>query len=296
MDELINTIAKYIKWLKENKDYNIAIHLFPVRFKFVMDRLIKFNIHNNPYCLAVKSNTEMWNKCVKSQNKILCIKSSEPFFGMCHAGICEFVFPLISSETLGFISITGYCSDLKKAAARINKIAENSCISGKQLLKQYKLSTTSELPDFDEMKALIDPIRQMIYRLDELTSVFHYDVDSFSNNEEFIVNQLINYLSRNFSAKLTLGSLSETCHCSKSTMSRIFKEHTGVTIMDYLLDVRMKEAERLLSDTVFSVQEIGEICGFSDANYFSYTFRKNSGMTPTEYRKDHISKKIKTAQ
>lgn len=283
--ELIDDISNYIRWLKKNKSYNITVHLFPIRFKFVMDRLIEFNIHDNPYCLAIKSSPEVWSKCVRSQNKILKMTDPEPFFGMCHAGICEFVFPLIAAETLGFISVTDYCSDMKKAKMRIERIAPDVFVGEKQLFNQYELSTTRELPDFDEMKILLKPLCHMIYKLDDYTTIYHYDKQDFSSNEEFIVNQLISSLHRNFSSKLTLDSLSSECHCSKSTMSRIFKEHTGCTIMEYLLNVRMQEAERLLSDTVFSVQEIGEICGFSDANYFSYIFKKQKGLTPSEYRK-----------
>lgn len=285
INDLINDISKYIKWLKKNKGYNITVHLFPIRFKFVMDRIIEFNIHDNPYCLAIKSSPEVWSKCVKSQNKILNMKNTKPFFGMCHAGICEFVFPLVTDETLGFISVTGYCSDIKKAKIRIERIASDVFVGEKQLFKQYELSTSKELPDFDEMKILVNPLCHMIYKLDDYTSLYHYDKDDFSTNEEFIVNQLISNLHRNFSSKLTLETLSLDCHCSRSTMSRIFKAHTGLTIMEYLLRVRMNEAERLLSDTVFSVQEIGEICGFSDANYFSYVFKKRTGFTPSEYKK-----------
>lgn len=291
IDNLINDISNYIKWLKENKQYNITLHLFPIRFKFVMDRLIEFNIHNNPYCLAIKSNADVWNRCVQSQNKILNIKNSEPFFGMCHAGICEFVFPLITQENLGFISVTGYCSDFKKAKSRIEHIAHDVCVSQKQLIKQYKLSATTDLPDFEEMKILLNPLCHMVYKLDDYTAIYHYDNDNFSNNEEFIVNQLISHINRYFSLKLTLENLSRNYHCSKSTMARVFKAHMGITIMEYILQVRMNEAERLLSDTVFSVQEIGEICGFSDANYFSHTFKKHSGLTPTEYRKTHNKQK-----
>lgn len=285
IDKLINNISSYINWLKENKDYNITIHLFPIRFKYVMDRLIDFNIHNNPYCLSIKSREDIWNSCVKSQNKIINIDTDEPFFGMCHAGICEYVFPLKSHEMLGFISVTGYCSDINKAKKRIKNIAKEACIGEKQLLSQYKLCTKTILPDFTEMKTLIYPLCYMIYILDELTAKLHYDKDTFLNNEEFMVNQLIAYMNRNFPSRLTLEQLSNECHCSKSTISRIFKSHTGMTIMDYLLKVRMNEAKKLLSDTVFSIQEIGEICGFCDGNYFSYIFKKQFGITPSLYRK-----------
>ena len=66
--------------------------------------------------------------------------------------------------------------------------------------------------------------------------------------------------------------------------SRIFKEGTGENFIEYLTSVRMEKAKELLGNGEYSMKEIGVMVGFSDPNYFSRSFKKNVGVTPTEYK------------
>ncbi|MBQ3890330.1 MAG: helix-turn-helix transcriptional regulator, partial [Lachnospiraceae bacterium] len=67
-------------------------------------------------------------------------------------------------------------------------------------------------------------------------------------------------------------------------LSRIFKENTKENFIDYLTKLRIEKAKDLLNSTQYSMKEICTMCGYSDPNYFSKSFRKNVGVTPTEYR------------
>ena len=69
-------------------------------------------------------------------------------------------------------------------------------------------------------------------------------------------------------------------------MRRIFKEKTGMTPAEYLTDIRIKNAQRLLRHKELSnntVTEISELSGYSDVSYFSRIFKKKIGVSPTEY-------------
>ena len=76
--------------------------------------------------------------------------------------------------------------------------------------------------------------------------------------------------------------------------SRIFKEETGKNFVEYLTGVRMERAKELLKEGRCSIKEICCMTGYSEPNYFSRTFKKNMGITPTEYSRK-FSKNIRTA-
>ncbi|MBQ8310058.1 MAG: helix-turn-helix transcriptional regulator, partial [Clostridia bacterium] len=89
----------------------------------------------------------------------------------------------------------------------------------------------------------------------------------------------------NFHENFSLGQLAEECHMSVSYLSHLFKETTGMSVMEYLHACRMLAAKKYLATTDRSVGEIVSLCGFSDDSNFSRNFRQKTGMTPTEFRR-----------
>jgi two-component system response regulator YesN len=92
------------------------------------------------------------------------------------------------------------------------------------------------------------------------------------------------YIEANYTKNITLDDLSMAVNISSYYLSRIFKENTGENFIDYLTRLRIERAKELLSSTQYSMKEIGVMSGYSDPNYFSKSFKKNVGVTPTEYR------------
>ena len=87
------------------------------------------------------------------------------------------------------------------------------------------------------------------------------------------------------SAPYTLESLADRFHLSPFYLSHLFKNVTGISVMNYLLSCRMAHAKRLLADSDCSVDKIVSSCGFSDASNFCRIFKKQTGMTPGMFRK-----------
>ncbi|MBP5331090.1 MAG: response regulator [Lachnospiraceae bacterium] len=92
------------------------------------------------------------------------------------------------------------------------------------------------------------------------------------------------YIDANYTKNITLDDLSMAVNVSSYYLSRIFKENTGENFIDYLTRLRIDRAKELLATTSYSMKEIGIMSGYPDPNYFSKTFKKNVGVTPTEYR------------
>lgn len=76
----------------------------------------------------------------------------------------------------------------------------------------------------------------------------------------------------------------KTHHMSISTLSRMFKHHTGLTPLQFLLNIRLSAAKNLLKDTNLTISEISSMVGYDNPLYFSRLFHKHVGITPRDYR------------
>ena len=75
---------------------------------------------------------------------------------------------------------------------------------------------------------------------------------------------------------------------SNSYFSTIFKKKTGKSFIGYLTDYRMDQASRLLIETKEKSYNIARQVGYTDANYFSYVFKRRYGISPSRYRSEYL--------
>ncbi len=113
-----------------------------------------------------------------------------------------------------------------------------------------------------------------------------YSSSEFSSYSP-ITRKIINYIHGNYQKDINLEELSKTYFLSKSNLCHKFKKETQMTIIDYLLQIRLHNAKNLLQCTDKSMAEIARACGFSSPNYFSLIFNKHIRYSPREYRKIH---------
>lgn len=92
------------------------------------------------------------------------------------------------------------------------------------------------------------------------------------------------YLEEHYDEKITLDYLTEHFYISKYYLTRVFKEQFGTSISHYLLSIRITKAKQMLRFTDEKVENIGYKCGLGAPHYFSRTFKKVEGMSPSEYR------------
>lgn len=86
------------------------------------------------------------------------------------------------------------------------------------------------------------------------------------------------------STSLNIHKLGSIFQMSPAYLGRIYMESTGMSLVDYIAETRIRNACKLLSASVKSIKEIAEACGYPDANYFSRVFKRKMNMTPAEYR------------
>ena len=99
------------------------------------------------------------------------------------------------------------------------------------------------------------------------------------------IRDCLNYIDFHYMEPLSLEGLAARFVINKNYLSSRFHKEVGMTVTDYINKTRVQRSEELLGKKTLSMQAIAEQCGFSDANYFTRTFKKINGISPNEFRK-----------
>lgn len=99
------------------------------------------------------------------------------------------------------------------------------------------------------------------------------------------IDDAMKYINSNYQYPITLTSLAKLLNLNSSYLSLKFKSVNGIGFKEYLNNVRIGHAEKLLIETKKSITDIALECGFESSNYFGDIFRKRNGVSPSEYRK-----------
>ena len=101
------------------------------------------------------------------------------------------------------------------------------------------------------------------------------------------IEQIACYIAENCCSPLSLNSIAEQFYMNKCYLSRIFKEITGFTVNGYLHARRIQKARSLLIQNSMNISEVAEAAGYENLTYFERVFKKHTGMSPLEYRRQY---------
>ena len=273
--DIVADIKNYILFLKSKCGLMVTLHPHGKENLITSSDLISFNIHENPYCIYVKSHPTAQRHCIERQGKIFDRCKHGSFCGRCYAGVFEYVYPISNGkETLGFISVSGYKCD--NSASFIERTAKRFSISHEELKKLYT-ALENKIPSKEEIDTLIAPLCSML----ELAYIKNADVTA----EESQISQIVAYIKRTHTQDITLDEVCRHFSCSHSHLSHTFKKSVGMSFREYITHLRIEDAKTLLLHSRLGVTEIALSVGFSDSNYFSNVFKKSVGTSPLSFRK-----------
>lgn len=99
------------------------------------------------------------------------------------------------------------------------------------------------------------------------------------------IKEAVAYITEHYSdSNISLGSIAESLGISEGHLSHLFKKETDYTVMAYITRCRIREAMKLLTNRRYKVYEVAEMVGYKDITYFSSTFKKIVGVSPSEYQ------------
>nr|WP_249435990.1 AraC family transcriptional regulator [Paenibacillus sp. Marseille-Q4541] len=99
-----------------------------------------------------------------------------------------------------------------------------------------------------------------------------------------VCSRIKRYIDSNFAEDISLDSLSQKAHLSKYYLVHTFAKYYGMSPINYLNEVRLRASKELLETTDLSISQIATSTGFSSQSYFSQSFRRSCGLTPSVYR------------
>ena len=141
---------------------------------------------------------------------------------------------------------------------------------------------------------------QLLNHLNELSVEENYKVlasSSFAkitdiHSESRRIQKVQNYINERYQQDIRLNQLAELVGMAPSAFSRFFKLRTGKTLSDYITDIRIGYAARMLVDTQRSIAEICYDCGFNNLSNFNRIFKKKKNCSPKEFRDNYKKTKI----
>ncbi|WP_337099741.1 response regulator transcription factor [Paenibacillus sp. YIM B09110] len=154
----------------------------------------------------------------------------------------------------------------------------------------YRNGDAKPLPDFRELIRRCDTIDQLEAFIrcsaEEMEQPNRLKLTDKGHGAQLIAKAM-EFIKLHYLEELTLQDVADSIHVSKSYLSNLFKKQSGHNFIDYVIELRLHEAKRLLMQNEIKIYEVAERSGFNDVKYFSKLFKKMTGMTPVEYRDKH---------
>jgi AraC-like DNA-binding protein len=151
-----------------------------------------------------------------------------------------------------------------------------------------RLKALAEKEGFESVLDLMAVLHDLSLSPDSrtLSDDITYNTELIYNDSER-VEKVVQFINANFSRTIRLAEAAELVEMAETAFSRFFKAKTGITFVDYLNDIRIGHASRLLIDTISPIAEIAQECGFTSLTNFNRIFKKRKGLVPKDFREKH---------
>ncbi|MNY04657.1 HTH-type transcriptional regulator YesS [compost metagenome] len=186
---------------------------------------------------------------------------------------------------------------VRRVLAKMNK-RNHTALSVKQFAEALVLRTQKIL-----QQRQIDPVpaRHSLTELPKchtyeqldmlLTSMIQHSsilIKEIKEKKDHIIQFVYDYLENNYDKDITLDVVADKLNISRSYLSSYFKEKTGTNFVDYVNSVRIDKAKKLLLSPDIRIQDAAQFVGYQNINSFNRMFKKFTGFTPSEFRKNEL--------
>lgn len=266
----------YILKRKFNYESNLEYHCHDfVSMIFVLSGTCTYKINNELYQVK-KGDLVICNPGV---HHIKILAPGEEIMEF-HAGFSNIYIKnlsknfIIAGNACPVISLLKYEQDFYKCCSEM-------------LLEQEKNEPGCDLVLKSQMMKLI-VIFLKETRCDESSepgSTFTGSAFSFETYDRVnIVNTIVSFINENYMKEISLDKISKNMYLSPAYISKIFKEETGESPINYLIKTRLSKAEDMIREDRFSIKAIAKSIGYHDVYYFSKLFKKYYGCSPSKFR------------
>lgn len=228
-----------------------------------------------PFCARVNEIDGEHAICMEC-DRLACreaLEKRDTYIYRCRYGLTEAVSPLYNFDTLSGFLMMGQIAqedfDIETAISLLSDRTDDT---------NEAISLAGGIPISDPQ--MVDSyIRVMTLCAKYLTLS-----GNTAASKPSVAQQAKGFIRDNIGQKIVIGDICDELKCSKSTLLTSFKKQYGITVNNYITELRLGMAVKLLVESDLSISEIAEETGFSDQSYFSKVFSAKYGISPSEYR------------
>ena len=145
-------------------------------------------------------------------------------------------------------------------------------ISGDHLLRQW----SAHIQECSQQEAVVTPLVDAW--IERLAALNHVGQDASVRDP--VMQRAINYIEETYAEEMSLLDIAQVAGVSCSHLGHLFRKYEQMSVMDYVKQIRMRHARRLLYDDYLRIAEIGALVGYPDPNYFARQFKAYYGHSP----------------
>ena len=172
--------------------------------------------------------------------------------------------------------------DTDEFAQRMHLLLERITSNYENVLKVRKESIL-ELQNIYRYQTITEYVNTLTNWMRRFHDLISEEFDDYKNKQK--IQQAVSYIHENYNKDLNMAVVSNYISMNYSLFSYAFKQYTGTNFVNFLKDLRMQEAKRLLETTDMRVNEISQAVGYENEKHFMKIFKATLGVSPTEYRK-----------
>lgn len=245
----------------------------------LLDIPLRERIHSKKFCDIAKSTAKGYQRCRRCRQFAdrKAVKTGEIFHGYCVHGLYEIGLPVVVGEkTLAVVYVGNLLCDKDFATAKVKHTCRKTGVDHENLIAEFEnAQPITDLSAFIDIAETVSSYIKLVFK------TFPHDL---GGNAHWVVREMKLYARENFRDAIKLSDQAERYGFNEKYIGRLFKSTTDVSFTQYVNRLRLNHAKNLLLSSEKSIIEVALDSGFENVTYFNRCFKRELGLTPTEFR------------
>lgn len=261
-------------------DFYISTGIAVSFYDAEMNPVAGSSVHS-AYCSCIRADGERKKNCTLSNLAHMkqAAQTREVVSYTCHAGLMETILPVLYEDTLiGFMQIGQFRDEAQTYSSA--KTVDHA-------LARYGLETAPMRLHYDALPVISAEKLTALKKILLILIKKFWDDSLIRHNRSMLSVRIEQYVLEHIKEKLYIGELCKRFFLSKNALYRLFATEFDTTVGEYILGKRIQLAQKALRETAVPITQIAADVGFQDYNYFIRAFKKQTGITPLQFRKNN---------
>lgn len=274
LSKLLNTYNSLNKFLVSVTDLS-GILSHPL-----LDIPLRERIHSKKFCDIAKSTAKGYRRCRRCRRFAdrKALKTGRLFHGYCVHGLYEIGLPVVvDGKTLAVVYVGNLVPDKDLSIAKAEQICRKTGVDPKILTAELEnAQPMTDLQTYIDIAETVSSYIKLVFK------TFPHDL---GGNAHWVIREMKLYARENFRNPIKLSDQAERYGFNEKYIGRLFKSTTDVSFTQYVNRLRLNYAKNLLLSSEKSIIDVALDSGFENVTYFNRCFKQESGLTPTEFRR-----------